>query len=394
MKEPVVRPDYDRLWQQYRSYPSKKNRDLLITSCEGLICSIQNRWFWGVDAATAEDLVQEGYMGLIDVLDNYDPIQHPDVKFSTYVSHIISGRMRHYLRDKAYELRMPAWAHDLSGLIKRVQHLFFVINKRMAHNDSELADFVGCNIESLIEARKATHKDARVSYDQPYCEGDDEEPILEYLQTGEEVVRKIDTIKTSLSDEKLEAFYQLLERLPEFHRLVLMNYFSGKMSQSEIALETGYSQNYICNIIKMSLRRFRKVLGITPTTDNSSTEKVTPVSSKEFADAATALLNEYKSELKCSRSRQNGDPTRAATPHTTKEAVKTSDVQIAPLNEEVKKAVINRFIEAISDLERYIDELKKEENRILNQLEKMRPIDTSPLVATDKVEAIKAPVLS
>ena len=54
----------------------------------------------------AEDLAQEGYIGLITAVDGYDADK--GVKFSTYATHFIIGQIKHHLRDRGTE--------DLAGL--------------------------------------------------------------------------------------------------------------------------------------------------------------------------------------------------------------------------------------------------------------------------------------
>ncbi|MFQ6098752.1 MAG: sigma-70 family RNA polymerase sigma factor, partial [Armatimonadota bacterium] len=64
-----------------------------------------------------EDLIQEGYLGLIKAVDSYDV--NRAVKFTTYATHTISGEIRHYLRDRKTLIREPGWLHELSQKISR-----------------------------------------------------------------------------------------------------------------------------------------------------------------------------------------------------------------------------------------------------------------------------------
>ena len=45
------------------------------------------------------DLVQDGYFGFLKAIDTYDPVEHPDISFSTWVIIRCVGEWSKYLRD-------------------------------------------------------------------------------------------------------------------------------------------------------------------------------------------------------------------------------------------------------------------------------------------------------
>lgn len=63
-----------------------------------------------------DDLIQVGAVGLIKALDLYNP--EVGTKFKTYATYLITGEIRHYLRDKASMIKAP----------REIQELAFRIN--------------------------------------------------------------------------------------------------------------------------------------------------------------------------------------------------------------------------------------------------------------------------
>jgi len=54
-----------------------------------------------------EDLEQVGYIGLINAFNLYN--HERGVKFETYATWLISGEIRHYIRDKHQVIKIPSW---------------------------------------------------------------------------------------------------------------------------------------------------------------------------------------------------------------------------------------------------------------------------------------------
>ena len=59
-----------------------------------------------------EDLVQVGSMGLLKAIDQYDT--SVGASFKTYATYLITGEIRHYLRDKINMIRAPRELQELS----------------------------------------------------------------------------------------------------------------------------------------------------------------------------------------------------------------------------------------------------------------------------------------
>ena len=96
------------LWQQFKQAVDMESRRRLIEHFQPLVVKSLSRWR-GKDAGMM-DLVQEGTIGLIESVENFDPDR--GVAFSLYALHRIRGRILNFLAKEAKTgqilLRTPA----------------------------------------------------------------------------------------------------------------------------------------------------------------------------------------------------------------------------------------------------------------------------------------------
>jgi RNA polymerase sporulation-specific sigma factor len=85
------------LWERYKQQQDLDSRRRLIEHYQPLVVKALARWR-GNDAIMM-DLVQEGTIGLIESVENYD--HERGVAFSLYAIHRIRGRMLNYLEKEA-----------------------------------------------------------------------------------------------------------------------------------------------------------------------------------------------------------------------------------------------------------------------------------------------------
>lgn len=81
------------LWQSYKTDGSGECRRQLIESYQPLV--FKAAMGWKADHATLMDIIQEGTVGLIEAVENYDPDR--GVAFSLFAFHRIRGRMLNYM---------------------------------------------------------------------------------------------------------------------------------------------------------------------------------------------------------------------------------------------------------------------------------------------------------
>ena len=97
-----------RLWFQYKTQGDLESRQILIERYQPLV--VKALAPWRGNEAILMDLVQEGTIGLIESVENFDPDR--GVAFSLYALHRIRGRILNFLAKEAKTgqilLRTPA----------------------------------------------------------------------------------------------------------------------------------------------------------------------------------------------------------------------------------------------------------------------------------------------
>lgn len=122
-----------------------------------------------------EDLMQVGYLGLLNAVNLYrDEIDH---SFQEYASQLISGEVRHYIREKYKSVKVPDW---LSVMMNKLLNQMLVAYCKQHHKFpdlQELSQMLDLSPEILKEAMKAREAVLEISIDQKRRENDIKEPL-------------------------------------------------------------------------------------------------------------------------------------------------------------------------------------------------------------------------
>lgn len=89
-----------QLWHKFKNENDFEARRELIESYQPLVFKIAASW--KINQSILLDAIQEGTIGLIEAVENYDPLRK--VAFSLFATHRIRGRMVNYLKkEKGFE---------------------------------------------------------------------------------------------------------------------------------------------------------------------------------------------------------------------------------------------------------------------------------------------------
>lgn len=194
-----------------------------------------------------EDLVQEGFVGLMHSIDQYDPGR--GVKLITYATHHIDGHLRHYLRDRALIIREPAWLQEIAVKVRRQ---IDILKQEFGREptDGEIASAVG-----LAEKEVTRIKSTRSLFQVSSLDEAQETGGAGAHATQESAIAPSAEIPI---EERLE-LESALKRLKEMEQKVLYSFYYEDKNQTEIARALGISNNYVSHILKTSTRKLQQM---------------------------------------------------------------------------------------------------------------------------------------
>ena len=159
--------DAEGLVLRYLKKPTPDLKDLIMVQYGNMVERIARK-FAGIEPF--EDLVQVGFIGLLNALTKFDP--EAGVRFNTYATYLVAGEMKHYLRDRAQTIRHPAWLQELRHKVNKAAQMLQQSLGRTP-TEREIADEVGVS-ESAVKEVFQTQEMLRVASLDQAAQGDDE----------------------------------------------------------------------------------------------------------------------------------------------------------------------------------------------------------------------------
>ncbi|HOF03668.1 MAG TPA: sigma-70 family RNA polymerase sigma factor, partial [Atribacterota bacterium] len=130
-----------------------------------------------------EDLEQIGYLGLLNALQLYD--EQKGVKFITYATWLISGEIRHYIRDKSQVVKIPHWVKEYNKNIDKYIDKYHRETKKFPSLQEIARHFnvTEAGIQEILKGRKSVQV---VSLDKDFRSNElNTIPILEKIKSKE-----------------------------------------------------------------------------------------------------------------------------------------------------------------------------------------------------------------
>ena len=229
---------------------TQKITDAQITEYQPLVKSIAYKF--KNSGEPLEDLEQVGYIGLINAINLYN--ENRSIKFITYATWLISGEIRHYIRDKHQAIKIPRWMVKLNKKIDE-----FIISYKKENNRfpslSEISEEFNLTEEGIKEILKAREAVQIVSLDQ------------EQRKYSPEIYPKIEKIKSKnyqtfkLPIEDIIALQNAMKKLKKLQRKVIYYIFEKDLTQTKIAYKLGISQRQVSRIKESALKELKESIG-------------------------------------------------------------------------------------------------------------------------------------
>jgi RNA polymerase sigma-B factor len=224
----------------------KALRDQLVEAHMPLVVYLARRFSGRNEPMT--DLVQVGAIGLLKAIDRFDPDR--GLEFSTYATPTILGEIKRHFRDTGWLIHVPRRAQELQTTVNTARADLSQELGR-APTVSELAERIDVDEESVLEALDAARAYSGVPLDVLAAPGETvpEHPMLGVIDEGFEQV------------EQRALLRDVIAKLPESEREILLLRFVANKTQTEIAAIVGVSQMQVSRLVARGLKRLRASLG-------------------------------------------------------------------------------------------------------------------------------------
>ena len=226
---------------------TQKITDDQITEYQPLVKSIAYKF--KNSGEPLEDLEQVGYIGLINAINLYN--HERGVKFETYATWLISGEIRHYIRDKHQVIKIPSWMLKLNKKIDE-----FLISYKKENNRfpslSEISEEFNLTEEGIKEILKARDAVQIVSLDQEHRKySSDSYPKIEKIKS-----KNYETFKLPMED--IIALRIAFNKLKKLQRKVIYYIFEKDLTQTNTAHKLGLSQKQVSRIKDSALKELKE----------------------------------------------------------------------------------------------------------------------------------------
>jgi RNA polymerase sigma-B factor len=246
-------------------------RDKVILQYRQLVESIARRFVGSGEPL--DDLVQEGYIGLLTATDRYSADK--GVKFSTFATHFIIGQIKHALRDKRKIIKEPAWLQELNHRMTRVIDALYQELGRQP-TCTEIGQEMHLP-EETVEELLTTREVFKVS--SLDCDQDDASPGSELDKVTDD---KCTTFQLPVEDKIV--LEMAMNKLKIVEQKVIQEFYYTGLSQTEIARKIGISCNYVSHILRNGTKKLRRIL----TTDEIREVQMQLQHANRRSDAFTA----------------------------------------------------------------------------------------------------------
>ena len=140
----------------------KRLKELVVLACMPIVKKVAHS-LARRSTDPVEDITQVGSLGLIKAVDLYNP--EISKNFKSYATYLITGEIRHYLRDRITIIRAPREIKELSF---RVHKLTLELTEKLGKipSDKDIAEALQMPTEKVQECNNLDRRTTTISIDQ------------------------------------------------------------------------------------------------------------------------------------------------------------------------------------------------------------------------------------
>ena len=227
----------------------KRLRNLIVVASLPFVKSIA-RGLARRSTDPIEDITQVGSVGLMKAIDLFKP--EMNVNFKSYATYLITGEIRHYLRDRTTIIRAPREIKELSF---RIHKLTLELTEKLGTTptDKDIAEALQMPQEKVEEVNNLERRTTTISIDQILGTDDNSVSLVEKIE-DESQKRAFDSYENRM------ILNDALKRLDSVEQqLIILNYYEG-LNQREISERLNISQMQVSRKLKKSLQKLFEII--------------------------------------------------------------------------------------------------------------------------------------
>jgi len=249
--------NYTEVYKWLESYRTTNNervkhqlQNLIVMACMPLVrkisCGLARRSTDPID-----DLIQVGSVGLLKAVKLFDATRSKN--FKIYATYLITGEIRHYLRDKCNMIKAPREIQELAFRIYQIsKHLEEENGEKPT--DIEIAEYLQMDLGKVHEVIDVERRKQMISLDQLNGITEEEQFLLHDKIADTKAIEK-----QNLKEIGMLLKTAIAKLKPEQIKLIEMHYFED-VSQKQIAQILDISSMQVSRLLKRSLRSLFRII--------------------------------------------------------------------------------------------------------------------------------------
>lgn len=199
-----------------------------------------------------EDLKQQGFLGLYDAVEGYNPDQ--GTSFITYATFWIQQSIQRYIDDCCGVVRIPVHAKEKISQYKKVANQFQKWYGREA-TDKEMSLLLQISLKQLEQLKKDIQMGQIQSLDSFVLQEDDGITIADLVSAADDVE---ETVIDRVQKEQLkEVLWEIVDDLGEDQASVIRARYQEKRTLKDIAEKNKCAIEWVRQIEKKAMKRLR-----------------------------------------------------------------------------------------------------------------------------------------